>query len=344
MESKCAIVFLDEIDALGLSREGKSSSGVCSGSSSDGLSGETSSRRILAELLIQLTKLSREEEKCDDYLEVDEIDDGVVMEIDQTKNFQIFASGYDERVNEKNKIPSNNDGLGERLDIRSLSPSIISSSSSVSTNSTGTMELHSQRHAALPTTNRNERINDSHMTRTRIIVIAATNRPQDCDPALLRRFSIRILVGLPSCRDRNKLLEKLLEDIPHTLLRLDLHDLAMITDGWSGSDLEAITREAVMAPVRECLRRAAKLKRKSQKKLGEECVDSNELARNELLNGFQRLRAVTLQDFHDAISFWMGDTETGYGNIHCRSNQTHYNSDSDDEDALNTRENAKDLG
>lgn len=332
MESKCAVVFLDEIDALGLSREGNSSSGVCNGSGSDGSTGETSSRRILAELLIQLTKLSREDD-CDNSLEIDEIGDCVAMENDQIEHFQISSSDDNEKINENSEIPSNNGDL-EQLDTRSLSPSIISSSSSFgSTCSTGTGEFHSQQHSSKrPEATRNKRSKYSQMTNIRIIVIAATNRPQDCDPALLRRFSIRILVGLPSCRDRNKLLQKLLSDIPHTLSRLDLHDLAMITDGWSGSDLEAMTREAVMAPVRECLRRAAKLKRKSQKNLGEEQVDSVELARNELLNGFQQLRPVTLQDFQDAISFWMGDTELGYGNIHCRSNQTHYNSDSDDEE------------
>ncbi|ACI64120.1 predicted protein, partial [Thalassiosira pseudonana CCMP1335] len=99
----------------------------------------------------------------------------------------------------------------------------------------------------------------------RVIVVAATNRPEDCDPALLRRFACRVLVGLPSRKDRKKIIKRLLSDVKNDLTPSQLDELALATEGWSGSDLESMTREAVMAPVRETLCAAAIQKRKASK-------------------------------------------------------------------------------
>jgi hypothetical protein len=56
-ESKCAVVFFDEIDALGLCRSSASDTSGNSGTKSDTGGADTCSRKVLAELLIQLTRL-----------------------------------------------------------------------------------------------------------------------------------------------------------------------------------------------------------------------------------------------------------------------------------------------
>ncbi|KAL7460191.1 hypothetical protein ACHAXS_000654 [Conticribra weissflogii] len=184
------------------------------------------------------------------------------------------------------------------------------------------------------------------MVKPRVIVVAATNRPEDCDPALLRRFAVRVLVGLPSRKDRKNIIKRLLADVDHTITTSQLDGLALATEGWSGSDLESMTREAVMAPVRECLRCAAILKKKSTKLLQrsgsdssqaqaqQRTIDANKAAREALLNSFRNLRPVSSQDFEHGIAFFLGEQEnTALGQFMKYSNDNHYDSSSSsDED------------
>ena len=51
------------------------------------------------------------------------------------------------------------------------------------------------------------------MPKLRVIVLAATNHPKDCNPALLRRFAVHVLVSLPSGNDRKKIILRLLSDV-----------------------------------------------------------------------------------------------------------------------------------
>ena len=85
-----------------------------------------------------------------------------------------------------------------------------------------------------------------------VIVMAATNRPDILDPALLRpgRFDRRVTVDLPTQRDRGEILriharEKPLED------DVDLDKVARSTPGFSGADLENLLNEAALLAVRE---------------------------------------------------------------------------------------------
>ena len=127
--------------------------------------------------------------------------------------------------------------------------------------------------------------------------------------------------GLPTYRDRKKIISRLLYGIEHDLSSQGFNQLSLLTEGFSGSDLESVTREAVNAPIRECLRSAAIMKMKSRKQVikykaksrnsnNDEGVDQeneNEITRNVLLNRFRNLRPVSIQDFEEAISFWIGD-------------------------------------
>ncbi|XP_058466569.1 spastin isoform X2 [Malaya genurostris] len=85
----------------------------------------------------------------------------------------------------------------------------------------------------------------------KIIVMAATNRPQELDEAALRRFPKRVYVMLPDLDTRVVLLEKLLEKQGSPLGSADLKRLAVLTDGYSGSDLTALAKDAALEPIRE---------------------------------------------------------------------------------------------
>ena len=88
-----------------------------------------------------------------------------------------------------------------------------------------------------------------------VIVLAATNRPDVLDKALLRpgRFDRQIVVGLPDVRAREQILEvharkkKLADDI-------DLKIVAKNTAGFSGADLENVLNEAALLAARRNLK------------------------------------------------------------------------------------------
>ncbi|XP_058116887.1 spastin [Anopheles ziemanni] len=85
----------------------------------------------------------------------------------------------------------------------------------------------------------------------RIVVMAATNRPQELDEAALRRFPKRVYVTLPDQDTRELLLRRLLQKQGAPLGDADLKRLALLTEGYSGSDLTALARDAALEPIRE---------------------------------------------------------------------------------------------
>jgi cell division protease FtsH len=86
----------------------------------------------------------------------------------------------------------------------------------------------------------------------KVIVMAATNRPDVLDPALLRpgRFDRRVVIDLPDLRDREEILKvhaakKILgEDV-------NLRTIAERTPGFSGADLANLVNEAAILAARE---------------------------------------------------------------------------------------------
>lgn len=80
-----------------------------------------------------------------------------------------------------------------------------------------------------------------------VIVIAATNRVEDIDEALLRpgRFDWEIEFPLPTAEDRYKILQVSAGQL-ETVDPLPLEDLAQMTEGWSGAMLTAIWTEAAL--------------------------------------------------------------------------------------------------
>lgn len=116
----------------------------------------------------------------------------------------------------------------------------------------------------------------------RVVVIGSTNRPFDLDEAVLRRFPRRILVDLPDLQTRSEILEVTMAEN-----RLDpavnLTEIAARLEGYTGSDIKEVCREAVVQISHECAR----------------ILDEG--ASTSPGGTFQRLRPVTVDDFEKAL-------------------------------------------
>ncbi len=84
-----------------------------------------------------------------------------------------------------------------------------------------------------------------------VVVIAATNRPDVLDPALLRpgRFDRQVTLGLPDRRGRTAILEIHKKGIA-VVPGLNLGDIAAVTSGFSGADLANLVNEAALIAAR----------------------------------------------------------------------------------------------
>ena len=85
-----------------------------------------------------------------------------------------------------------------------------------------------------------------------VILIAATNRPDVLDPALLRpgRFDRQIVVDLPDVRGREAILQIKTREPYKVAEDVNLEVLAKATPGFSGADLENVTNEAALLAAR----------------------------------------------------------------------------------------------
>jgi cell division protease FtsH len=92
---------------------------------------------------------------------------------------------------------------------------------------------------------------DGFDTNTNVIVIAATNRPDVLDPALLRpgRFDRQVVLDNPDIRGRNQVLEVHARGKPFEK-NVNLHTLAKQTPGFSGADLANLLNEAAILSAR----------------------------------------------------------------------------------------------
>jgi len=106
---------------------------------------------------------------------------------------------------------------------------------------------------------------DGFETGANVIVMAATNRPDVLDPALLRpgRFDRRITVDLPDIKDREAILKVHSRNKP-LAKDVDLAKIARHTPGFAGADLENLVNEAAILTAR-----------KSKKKLTQEFLEES---------------------------------------------------------------------
>jgi cell division protease FtsH len=139
-----------------------------------------------------------------------------------------------------------------------------------------------------------------------VILVAATNRPDVLDPALLRpgRFDRRVVVGLPDIRGREEILRVHVKKVPVSD-DTNLNVLARGTPGFSGADLANMVNEAALS--------AARMNRKQV------TMFDFELAKDKVLMGAER-KSMLLTDeekrntaYHEAghalVSFKRGDSD-----------------------------------
>ncbi len=125
---------------------------------------------------------------------------------------------------------------------------------------------------------------DGLKSRGRVVVIAATNRPNALDPALRRpgRFDREVEIGVPKQEGRLQILKIHTRNMPLTK-DVDLKELARATHGFVGADLEVLCKEAAMVVLRRLL---PELEYKKDEPIS-----------SELLNKLQ----ITFTDFREAL-------------------------------------------
>lgn len=86
-----------------------------------------------------------------------------------------------------------------------------------------------------------------------VMVLAATNRPQDLDEALRRRLEKRVYIPLPDASGRRQLLNINMKDLD-VEEDIDWEYIVTHTEGYSGADMSNVCREAAMMPLRRKLK------------------------------------------------------------------------------------------
>lgn len=95
---------------------------------------------------------------------------------------------------------------------------------------------------------------DGMKSRGKVVVIAATNRPDSIDPALRRpgRFDREIEIGIPDEEGRKEILDIHTRGMPLND-KVNLDQIAKITHGFVGADLEMLAKEAAIRSLRRIL-------------------------------------------------------------------------------------------
>ncbi|XP_072755713.1 fidgetin-like protein 1 [Anoplolepis gracilipes] len=84
----------------------------------------------------------------------------------------------------------------------------------------------------------------------RILIVGATNRPQELDEAARRRLVKRLYVPLPELEARKQIINNLLRSVRHNLDEADIMRIAEKSAGYSGADMKNLCMEASMEPIR----------------------------------------------------------------------------------------------
>ena len=91
----------------------------------------------------------------------------------------------------------------------------------------------------------------------RLLLIGATNRPQELDDGARRRLAKQLYIPLPCAAARRAIVTNILgadKSVTHALSDADLDVVCVKTEGYSGSDMKHLVQEAARAPLRELFR------------------------------------------------------------------------------------------
>lgn len=132
-----------------------------------------------------------------------------------------------------------------------------------------------------------------------VVVLAATNRPDVLDPALLRpgRFDRHITLELPDVADREAILKVHCRNVP-LAGDVDLETIAMGVPGFSGADLKNLVNEAAMAAARD--------------NVGEVTARHFDEMRDRIMMGTLRTMAIHEEERHRLAIHEAGHTAVAY--------------------------------
>jgi transitional endoplasmic reticulum ATPase len=133
---------------------------------------------------------------------------------------------------------------------------------------------------------------DGMSNRGQVIVLAATNRPDAVDPALRRpgRFDREIEIGIPDRTSRKEIMQIHTRNMP-LAKDVDIDELATITHGYTGADLNALAKEAAMVSLRYVWPKII-----DKKKIPEEILMSLTVSRENFVDAMKNIRPSALRE------------------------------------------------
>ncbi|MCK9357612.1 MAG: AAA family ATPase [Dehalococcoidia bacterium] len=134
-----------------------------------------------------------------------------------------------------------------------------------------------------------------------VVVIAATNTPWALDEAMLRRFEKRIHIGLPEAPARVSIVRTTLASVPHTTTEADYAAIAAQTDGYSGSDMATLAREAAYLPTRRLRASSVFVLNSATGKYRSAPSGTRGIPLGAVPSGMLEIPPVTMRDLTDAL-------------------------------------------
>jgi transitional endoplasmic reticulum ATPase len=137
---------------------------------------------------------------------------------------------------------------------------------------------------------------DGIQERGKVIVIGATNRPEDVDPALRRpgRFDREIEIRPPDKQGRLEILQVHTRSMPLDS-DVNLAEIADLTKGYTGADLAALAKEAAMAAVREFMN-TGKVDLSKPGEIKKEVLETLKVSRRHFLEAMKVVRPTLIRE------------------------------------------------
>ena len=134
---------------------------------------------------------------------------------------------------------------------------------------------------------------DGMKSRGKVVVIAATNRPDSLDPALRRpgRFDREIEIGIPDEEGRLAILNIHTRGMPIDE-KVDLKAISKITHGFVGADLEVLAKEAAMRSLRRIMPEIDL----DQEKISQEILQKIQITNEDFLDALKEVRPSALRE------------------------------------------------
>ena len=137
---------------------------------------------------------------------------------------------------------------------------------------------------------------DGMSDRGNVVVLGATNRPDSLDPALRRpgRFDREIEIGIHNVDGRFEILKIHTQEMPLDS-DIQLLDLAKLLNGYTGADINALSREAAMKSIRRTL---TDFDLENQNQVPSEILNSIRINQQDFINAMKEIIPTALREFY----------------------------------------------